>query len=124
MTRSNPIPLLPSDEDINRTLRLLARERELAEARSRSEERGQQFGPGVRGVEVEEVEGEPDIGVEMAGNQREVGAAQDRNLNDAATEEEIPRKMGYYMAHGRRTFNRRSCTLPWRPTISRSSRIY
>ncbi|CAL1412254.1 unnamed protein product [Linum trigynum] len=98
MTRSNPTPLLPRDEDINRTLRLLAREREIAEERRRSEERGQQFGPGVSGVEVEEVEGEPDIGVEMAGNQREAGAAQAHNLNDAEMEKESPRTMGYYMA--------------------------
>ncbi|CAL1388477.1 unnamed protein product [Linum trigynum] len=95
MTRSNPSP---RDEDINLTLRLLARERELAEARRRSKERGQQFGPGVSGVEVEEVKGEPNIGIEMAGNQREAGATQARNLNDAAAEEKAPRTMGYYMA--------------------------
>ncbi|CAL1353779.1 unnamed protein product [Linum trigynum] len=88
MTRSNPAPLLPRDEDINRTLRLLARERELVEARRRGEERGQQFGPSASGEEVEEVEVEPVVGVEMAGNQRQEGVAQARNLKDEAAEEE------------------------------------
>ncbi|CAL1382270.1 unnamed protein product [Linum trigynum] len=62
MTRSNPIPLTPLDEDINRTLRLLTREREQAESRRRSEEKGQQVGPGI-----ERIEGE--VEVEIAGNQ-------------------------------------------------------
>ncbi|CAL1379655.1 unnamed protein product [Linum trigynum] len=93
MTRSNPVPLLPLDEDINQNLRLLAQERELAEARIRSERRGQQLGPGVSGEEVEEVEVEPVVVVEMAGNQRQ-DASQARQLNDAAGKEEAPRTMG------------------------------
>ncbi|CAL1388463.1 unnamed protein product [Linum trigynum] len=98
MTRSNSAPLVPLDENINRTLQLLARKRELAEARRRSEERGQQFCHGVSGVEVEGVEGEFDIGVEMAKNQQGGGAAQSHNQNDEAAEEEAPRTMCYYMA--------------------------
>ncbi|CAL1381906.1 unnamed protein product [Linum trigynum] len=97
MTRSNPTPLLPLGEDINRTLQLLARERELAEARRRSERRGQQLGAGISGEVVEEVEVEPVIEVEMEWNQRQ-DAAQAHQLNDAAEEEDAPRTMGYYMA--------------------------
>ncbi|CAL1381408.1 unnamed protein product [Linum trigynum] len=97
MTRSNSAPLLPLDEDINRTLRLLARKRELAEA-MRSEIRGQHLGPGVSGEEVEEVEVELVVVVEMAWNQRQDGASQACQLNDAAEEEEAPRMMGYYIA--------------------------
>ncbi|CAL1380730.1 unnamed protein product [Linum trigynum] len=90
MTRSNPPPLTPLDEDINRTLRLLARERELAEARRRSEERGQQVGPRFEGIEGE-------VEVEMSANQPQA-ANPALNPNAVAGAEEEPRTMGYYMA--------------------------
>ncbi|CAI0459784.1 unnamed protein product [Linum tenue] len=41
MTRSNPEDLIPRDDNINHTLRLLARERELREARERLQFRAQ-----------------------------------------------------------------------------------
>ncbi|CAL1370891.1 unnamed protein product [Linum trigynum] len=91
MTRSNPTPLLPREEDINRTLPLLARDRELAEARRRSEEWNQR-------EEGEEEEGEPIVGAEIAENQREAKAGQARNLNDVVAEKEAPTTMGYYIA--------------------------
>ncbi|CAL1381517.1 unnamed protein product [Linum trigynum] len=94
MTRSNPTPLVLLDEDINRTLRLLARERELAEARRRSERGGQQLGSGVSGEVVEEVEVEPVIEEEMVEKQRQDGAAQVRHMNEEAGEEGAPRTMG------------------------------
>ncbi|CAL1412302.1 unnamed protein product [Linum trigynum] len=90
MTRSNPTPLTPLDEDINQTLRLLAREREQAEARRRSEERGQQVDHGIEVVK-EEVE------VEMAGNQNR-GANPLPNPNGEAGAEKGLRNMRYYMA--------------------------
>ncbi|CAL1400388.1 unnamed protein product [Linum trigynum] len=117
MTRSNPTPLVPLDENINKTLRLLAWERELAESMRRSEERGQQLCPGVSGVEVEGVEGEVDIGVEMVENQREGGAAQAHNHNDEAAEEEAPRTMRYYMAPRPADIQSLSCTHLWRPLL-------
>ncbi|CAL1379048.1 unnamed protein product [Linum trigynum] len=90
MIRSNPAPLTPLDEDINRTLRLLAREREQAEAKRRSEERGKQVGPKVEAIE----EG---VVVEMAANQHR-GANPLPNPNGEAEAKEGPRTMGYYMA--------------------------
>ncbi|CAL1378900.1 unnamed protein product [Linum trigynum] len=90
MTRSNPTPLTPLDEDINRTLRLLAREREQAEARRRSEERGKQVGLGIEGIEGE-------FEVEMAGDQHR-GANLLPIPNFEARVEEEPRTMRYYMA--------------------------
>ncbi|CAL1372290.1 unnamed protein product [Linum trigynum] len=71
------------------TLRLLARERELAKARRRIEERGQQVGPRFGGIEGE-------VEVEMAGNQHR-GANPLQNHNEEARAEEEPRTMGYYM---------------------------
>ncbi|CAL1371128.1 unnamed protein product [Linum trigynum] len=116
MTRSNPAPLAPLDENINRTLRLLAQERELAEARSRSEERGQQVGPGVRGVEVE-------IEVEMAENQLQGGAAQPQNHNEGAAAEEAPKTMGYYMAPRPADIQPPSCIRLWPPTTLKLSQL-
>ncbi|CAL1391338.1 unnamed protein product [Linum trigynum] len=85
MTRSNPKPLAPLNENLNCTLRLLARERELAEARRRIEERGQlQVGPEVE-AEVEERRE-----VKMAANQNAQGG------EGAAVGEQL-RTMGYYM---------------------------
>ncbi|CAL1412037.1 unnamed protein product [Linum trigynum] len=89
MTRSNPLHLTPLDEDINRTLRLLAREREQAEARRRSEERGQQVGH-----RIEVIEG--GVEVEMTGNQhREANPLP--NPTGEAEVEKVPMTMGYYM---------------------------
>ncbi|CAL1401977.1 unnamed protein product [Linum trigynum] len=90
MTEINPTPLTPLDKNIKRTLRLLARERELAEARRRIEERGQQVDPGFGGIEVE-------VEVEMAENQHR-GANPLQKQNEEAGVEEEPRAMGYYMA--------------------------
>ncbi|CAL1370201.1 unnamed protein product [Linum trigynum] len=81
MIRSSPTPLAPLDEDLNRTLRHLAHERELAEARRRIEEE----------VVVEEgVDSEEEGSVaEMADNQPAQGRV---------AAEEQPSTMGYYMA--------------------------
>ncbi|CAL1382146.1 unnamed protein product [Linum trigynum] len=79
MNRSNPTPLAPLDEDLNRTLRHLARERELVEARRRIEEEILV----EEGVDSKEEESE----AEMAANQPAQGAAV----------EEQRRTMGYYM---------------------------
>ncbi|CAL1400322.1 unnamed protein product [Linum trigynum] len=90
MTRSNPTPLAPLDENLNRTLRLLAREWELAEARRRIEERGQ---PQV-GHEVEEVVVEEEFeSEEEEGSEAEM--AENQNAPDGDDE---PRTMDYYMA--------------------------
>ncbi|CAL1372021.1 unnamed protein product [Linum trigynum] len=87
MTWRNPSPLVPLDETINRTLRLLAREWELVEARRKIEEREQpQFDPEVEVEEEVELEEEEGSEAEMVENQN----AQERN--------EETRTMGYYMA--------------------------
>ncbi|CAL1395648.1 unnamed protein product [Linum trigynum] len=91
MNRSNLTPLIPLDEDINRTLRFLALEKEQAEARKRrSEEGGQHVGAEVEGIERE-------VEVEMAANQPQA-ANPTPNANAEAEAEEEPRTMGYYMA--------------------------
>ncbi|CAL1370219.1 unnamed protein product [Linum trigynum] len=81
MTRSNPTPLAPLDENLNHTLRHLARERELA-------------------VDVRRIEKE--IVVEEGFDSEEEGS--EANMSDnqpapgGAVTEEQPRTMGYYMA--------------------------
>ncbi|CAL1381778.1 unnamed protein product [Linum trigynum] len=90
MTQSNPTALAPLDENTNRTLRLLARERELAEARRRIEERGQpQVGPGIEGVVVEE---------EFESEEKRSEAEMATNQEAQAGAAEQPWTMSYYMA--------------------------
>ncbi|CAL1381779.1 unnamed protein product [Linum trigynum] len=80
----------PLDKNLNRTLRLLAREWELVEARRRIEERGQpQFGHEVEGVAVEE-----EFESKEEGSEAEMVANQEAQAEVA----EQPRTMGYYMA--------------------------
>ncbi|CAL1413684.1 unnamed protein product [Linum trigynum] len=81
MTQSNSTPLAPLDEDLKRTLRHLARERELAEARRRIKEE----------VVVEE-------GVEFEEEGSEAEMAANQPAQEEAAAEEQPRTMGYYMA--------------------------
>ncbi|CAL1410249.1 unnamed protein product [Linum trigynum] len=81
MTRSNLTPLAPLDEDLNRTLRHLDRERELAEAR--------------RGIKEEVIVEE---GVDFEEERSEAEMAANRPSQGGAGTEEKPSTMLYYMA--------------------------
>ncbi|CAL1355462.1 unnamed protein product [Linum trigynum] len=91
MTRSNLTHFSPLDENPNRTLRLLARGRELEEARRRIEEGEQpQVGPKEEIVVEEDFDSEEEGSVaNMAANQHDPGGS---------SVEEQARTMGYYIA--------------------------